>query len=230
MIFHYAGKYNGDESSLPYKEHHPNATPFKEPEDTKKLSLIANVGCILIMGILAIPFLILGIEYIPDNAIWMMIGGICGGLSLLPHELLHAICYKKDVYMYNDLAHMLMFVVGTEDMSKGRFIFMCLCPNLILGVIPYILFLIFPLVEKKKIVPYFLIVLLVSTMHKSALIFLILYFILDKKPWKIVTKGMIAISLFLLVTYPVTGPYISQVLEDSSYSQYSDMVLSLIHI
>ena len=34
MIFHYAGKYNGDESSLPYKEHHPNATPFKEPEDT----------------------------------------------------------------------------------------------------------------------------------------------------------------------------------------------------
>ena len=38
MIFHYAGKYNGDESSLPYKEHHPNATPFKEPEDTKKLS------------------------------------------------------------------------------------------------------------------------------------------------------------------------------------------------
>ena len=46
--------------------------------------------------------------------------------------------------MYNDLAHGLMFVVGTEDMSKGRFIFMCLCPNLILGVIPYILFLIFP--------------------------------------------------------------------------------------
>ena len=89
MIFHYADKYNGDESSLPYKEHHPNATPFKEPEDTKKLSLIANGGCILIMGILAIPFLILGIEYIPDNAIWMMIGGICGGLSLLPHELLY---------------------------------------------------------------------------------------------------------------------------------------------
>ena len=51
---------------------------------------------------------------------------------------------RKDVYMYNDLAHMLMFVVGTEDMSKGRFIFMCLCPNLILGIIPYILFLIFP--------------------------------------------------------------------------------------
>ena len=54
MIFHYAGKYNGDESSLPYKEHHPNATPLKEPEDTKKLSLIANGGCILIMGLFGI--------------------------------------------------------------------------------------------------------------------------------------------------------------------------------
>lgn len=36
MIFHYAGKYNGDENSLPYKEHHPNAIPFKEPKDMKK--------------------------------------------------------------------------------------------------------------------------------------------------------------------------------------------------
>ena len=140
MIFHYAGKYDGDESKLPQKEHHPHAVQFKELEDTKKLSLIANIGCVLTMVLLAIPFLLLGIKYIPDNAIWMMIGGICGGLSLLPHELLHAICYKEDVYMYNDLAHGLMFVVGTEDMSKGHFIFMCLCPNLILGIIPYIVF------------------------------------------------------------------------------------------
>ena len=123
MIFHYAGKYDGDESKLPQKEHHPHAVQFKELEDTKKLSLIANNGCVLTMVLLAIPFLLLGIKYIPDNAIWMMIGGICGGLSLLPHELLHAICYKEDVYMYNDLAHGLMFVVGTEDMSKGHFIF-----------------------------------------------------------------------------------------------------------
>ncbi len=38
----------------------------------------------------------------------------------------------------------MMFVVGTEDMSKGRFIFMCLCPNLFLGAIPFVIFLIFP--------------------------------------------------------------------------------------
>ena len=144
MLLHYAGKYDGNEELHPRKEHHPNAIPFKEADDLKKLSLITNIGCVLTMIILAVPFLILGIKYIPDNAVWMMIGGICGGFSLLPHELLHAVCYKRDVYMYHDLAHGLMFVVGTEDMSKGRFIFMCLCPNMVLGLIPYLVFLIFP--------------------------------------------------------------------------------------
>jgi hypothetical protein len=110
----------------------------------RKMSLIANVGCILIMLLLVIPFLLLGMKYIHDNAIWMVVGGILGGLSLLPHELLHAICYKKDVYLYHDFAQGLMFVVGTEDMSKRHFIFMCLCPNIVLGMIPYLTFLLFP--------------------------------------------------------------------------------------
>ena len=35
MIFHYAGKYDGDESKLPSKEHHLNAVPFKETENAK---------------------------------------------------------------------------------------------------------------------------------------------------------------------------------------------------
>ena len=144
MFLRYAGKYDGDESKLPCKEHHPNAIPFKEPEDMNKLSLIANVGCVLIMVALAIPFLLLGIKFIPDNAIWMIVGAACSGLSIIPHEILHALCYKEEVYMYNDLAHGLMFVVGTEDMSKKRFIFMCLCPNIFLGLIPYVIFLLFP--------------------------------------------------------------------------------------
>lgn len=144
MIFHYAGKYDGDDSKLPQKEHHKNAVAFKEVENTKKLSLIANIGCIVIMVILAIPFVMLMKQYMPSHVIWLIVGGICGPLSLLPHEILHALCYQHDVYMYNDLSHGLMFVVGTEDMSKSRFIFMCLCPNIILGFIPYIIFLIFP--------------------------------------------------------------------------------------
>lgn len=144
MIFHYAGKYDGDESKLPYKEHRPNAVPFKEPENMNRLSLIANAGSVLTMIILMIPFMFAAREYILKNTIWLAVGGICSVLSLLPHEILHALCYRQDVYMYNNLKQGLMFVVGTEDMSKSRFIFMCLCPNIILGVIPYVVFFIFP--------------------------------------------------------------------------------------
>jgi hypothetical protein len=32
----------------------------------------------------------------------------------------------------------MLFVVGPEDMSKGRFIFMSLLPSIVFGLIPYI--------------------------------------------------------------------------------------------
>ena len=49
MVLHYGGKYDGNEDSLPHKEHNPNAVPFKEADDVKKMSLITNIGCILVM-------------------------------------------------------------------------------------------------------------------------------------------------------------------------------------
>ena len=38
----------------------------------------------------------------------------------------------------------MLFVVGTEDMSKARFIALGLCPNICFGFIPFILYLIWP--------------------------------------------------------------------------------------
>ena len=96
------------------------------------------------MIILAVPFVLLGKEYFHGNRICMILAAICGGLSLFPHELLHAICYKEDVYLYNNLRQGLFFIIGTEDMSKSRFVFMCLCPNIFLGLIPYSVFLFIP--------------------------------------------------------------------------------------
>ena len=144
MTLHYGGKYNGDEKSLPQKEHHQNAVAFIEAASTKELSLICNCGCILLMIILAVPFVLLGKEYFHGNRIYMILAAICGVLSLFPHELLHAICYKEDVYLYNNLRQGLFFVIGTEAMSKSRFVFMCLCPNIFLGLIPYSVFLFIP--------------------------------------------------------------------------------------
>ena len=63
---------------------------------------------------------------------------------LLPHELLHAVCFKKDVYLYTYRQQGMLFVVGPEDMSRGRFVFMSLLPNLVFGLVPYLVGMVFP--------------------------------------------------------------------------------------
>ncbi len=141
MRFHYGGEYTGDETKLPQREHPSNAVPFQEPS-VEQLGKIANIGCVITSVVLAIPVIILGNQ----NAgffTWM-IGCIVALVSLIPHEFLHAICFKEDVYLFHYLKNGLIFVAGNEDMSKLRFIGMSLCPNIVFGLIPYILFLIFP--------------------------------------------------------------------------------------
>ena len=70
------------------------------------------------------------------------IGLILACLTLFPHELLHAICFKDNVEMY--LANGGAFVCGTETMSKARFVFMSMLPNVVFGFIPFSIFLFFP--------------------------------------------------------------------------------------
>ena len=95
MILHNGGKYNGDESILPKREHHPKAIQFKEIESMEKLSLITNVGCILTIIILAIPFILLAKEYIKDNAIWLALGGICGGTIITNSRIITCFLLQK---------------------------------------------------------------------------------------------------------------------------------------
>lgn len=144
MILHYGGKYNGDESTLPQREHHPDAVQFREAESMKQLALIANIGCFLVMLLLAVPFVLLAKAYIRDHTLQLSLAAVLSCLSAPIHECLHAVCFRKDVYYYSYLRKGILFVVGTEDMSKSRFIFMSLCPNIVLGFIPYIIFLLFP--------------------------------------------------------------------------------------
>ena len=118
MKLHYMGKFNLDPDSLPQAEHKPGAVEFKEADSMKKLSIIANtVRFAALLGSIVIIF---------------------------PHELLHAICFKKDVYLYTNLKQGMLFVIGTETMSKGRFIFMSMLPNIIFGIVPYVIGMIFP--------------------------------------------------------------------------------------
>ncbi len=144
MKFHYMGKYNGDEQSLPKREHPVGAVAFKEAEDMNKLALMANIGGFSLMCLLAFPFGYFGAPYLKGKIMQVLLGVISSSLIFIVHEFIHALCYQEDVYCYTNFNQGLAFVCGTEDFSKSRFVFMCLLPNIILGWIPYLLFLIHP--------------------------------------------------------------------------------------
>ena len=139
MKFHYAGKYSGNPDDLPYHDHEPGAVQFKEAADAKELSKITTWLSVLIFFVFFI------ISCIRARDIFISYGGVfLYLLTIIPHEFLHAICFKEDVYMYQDLKHGMVFIVCPERMSKGRFIFMSLFPSIVLGFIPFIIFLFKP--------------------------------------------------------------------------------------
>ena len=144
MKLHYKGKYDLNPESLPHGEHKPGAVKFKEAESSKQMAIIGNVLAVVLMIVFAIPAVWRARPYIADSIWQMPLGCFASLVTLFPHEFLHAICFKEDVYLYTNMKQGMLFVVGPETMSKGRFIFMSLLPNLVFGFLPYIIGMIFP--------------------------------------------------------------------------------------
>lgn len=138
MKFKNAGKYNGNPDSLPQKEV-AGAVQFKEFEDLKKFGIIMNVAALFILLLL----LILGGIRSGELPVHI-VGALLAMCIMVPHEFLHACCFREEVLMYSNLKEGMMFVIGTEDMSRTRFIVMSLMPNLVFGFIPYLIYMIFP--------------------------------------------------------------------------------------
>lgn len=142
MKLHYMGRFSGDPSTLPHGEHKPGAVPFKEPQDPKKLAMVANgIALALLVVLLAAAALRGGAHY---SFVQFLLGWLLGMAILFPHELLHAVCFQEDVYLYTNWRQGMLFVVGPEDMSRGRFVLMSLLPNLVFGLAPYLLGMAFP--------------------------------------------------------------------------------------
>ena len=137
----YKGKYNGDPATLPHGEHMTNAVKFKEFGDSKTFGIIMNVIAVVVT-IVCVTLMFVRTEVKSFDMIG--IGAGIALLTLLPHELLHAIFFKKEVYFYHDLKSGLLFVTGPETISKLRYIIMGIFPNAIFGFIPYIIFLMNP--------------------------------------------------------------------------------------
>lgn len=90
-----------------------------------------------------------------------------------------------------------------------------------------ILFLAFPLIYKRKWQIYFPIILICSTFHKSALLFIPLYFIVDKPAWGNTTKWILFAGIFLVISYPITGPILANILGETQYGNYKNALMSV---
>ena len=139
MKFHYGGQYSGNPEDLPHSVHEEGSVQFKEPSDMKTLSTIISIISLVLLALL---FALIYIRSGSINAGFMPY--ILYIPAMFVHEMLHAVCYKEDVYLYHNLKNMMLFVIGTERISKGRFILKSLLPSIVLGIIPFIIFMINP--------------------------------------------------------------------------------------
>lgn len=139
----YKGKYTS-EADLPVREHPEGYVPFREPDDMKKLAVMLNMAAIPLFALTVIGLVLRGMPYFKENSLQLSLGMILPMLCLFPHELLHGICFRGEVELWTNFKMGMLFVVGTEDMSKARFVFMSLLPNLLFGILPYVLFLLQP--------------------------------------------------------------------------------------
>lgn len=141
MRLHYGGRYMTDADLRSRREPQPNAVEIKDP-DTRAFAVVSNLGGVLLMILLGALVVVFAREYYSRHALIM--GTALALLTIFPHELIHAVCFRKDVYLYLSPSKYLIFVHGTEDFSKARFVYMKILPNIIFGFIPFVAFLFKP--------------------------------------------------------------------------------------
>ena len=146
-------KYKGifkEYDQLPLGELPPNAVKFNEPDSLIKLNIVALIFLIpafFFVAIIMVFSILLHGELALSGANYAGLIGIgLAFLTILPHELLHAVGFGKDaeVEMYVSLKLMSAFVVSTHPITKLRFIMLSLLPNMLFGWFPLMIWAIIP--------------------------------------------------------------------------------------
>ena len=136
------GKFSGNMWDLPNREHPEGAVKFKEAENPVELAKLVGGWSFGILAVGSIGLFLRG-----GFGAWSVWGCLATVLVLFPHEFLHAVCFREETYIYTNFRDMMLFVVGTESMTRRRFVFMSLLPNVVFGLVPYVVFLIWPQFE-----------------------------------------------------------------------------------
>jgi len=138
MKIKWIGKYTGN--NLPVADLAPEA---------KALPPVTGKSALAIIPILLIVFLFVYLKGMWDGRILFsrvdLAIGFCIGILLFPvHELLHAVCFPAggEVVMYYTMQG--LGTSCTAPMKRNRFIWVSVFPSIVLGLIPFALFLVIP--------------------------------------------------------------------------------------
>ncbi len=104
MRIKWKGNFDGNVEHLPHGEHKPNAVKFKEIDNIKKLGLILNLLSVPLLAVTyAIVLLRGGFDVIVEHFYVYWAGILVALACLIPHEFIHAICCRKEAYIYTNL-------------------------------------------------------------------------------------------------------------------------------
>lgn len=115
--------------------------------------------------------------------------------------------FELEVYMYITCGAFLVSMNGIRQAMVGALLFLCT-----------------DLISKNKFIPYCIIVLILSTMHSSALIMIPIYFIVRKEAWSKTTFMVIGIAMICFLFFNKLMPGFFDLLQNSSYSEYEDVI------
>lgn len=147
MRFVWKGKYE-DESQLEKGNLPKSAVKFREPDTFFKMMLASLwfiIPVIILVGIAIYIKAELGnLSKTPDS--FNLLGFLLAFIGIVPHEIIHALLLPKDaeVHFWYSPKSISAFVHSTYPISKNRFIMISLAPNIILGLIPLIVWIFIP--------------------------------------------------------------------------------------
>lgn len=149
MKLRFMKEFDGDMTKLPQRIV-DGSVQFREPENMNVFGLVANIAGTALMAACIVPVVIVSggfkaifADFLRGYLQFIIAFALC--IIIMPvHECVHASFFRGEVRFYTYLKKGLMFVVGTEDMSKLRFVIMSLMPTILFGFIPFILFFFFP--------------------------------------------------------------------------------------
>lgn len=125
-----------------------NAIRFKEPETPEKLIRAAGlfiIPVIIIIGVAIYIKKLSGGNFVFSDMVNIR-GILLSLLMAIPHELLHAAAFPKhaEVEIWYSFKYAMAFVFSSCPVSKSRFIFLSLLPNIVFGFVPLISWIFIP--------------------------------------------------------------------------------------